>query len=197
MSTLHAILRALTCKVRVLTRDQVAELGAGDALLRHAVEHDLLRTLRAFARPCPPLQGPLATWRPGEPPLNCGPVAYRIQERWQEPCRSLPCYVATPRAARLFGRPAAGLKNPLQCSHDIVVGDVLLWHLRHAPELAEAWTGEDAMDVPRGQKRPDAFFVVDGLVVKVLEVGGCCYSKERVAALHRFLAERGVPHEIW
>jgi hypothetical protein len=153
--------------------------------------------VRAYARPCPPLTAPLATWEPGDPPLDCGHIAYVIRERWKTPCYPVTCYVATPRAGRLFGSSRVGLKNTLQISHDLAVSEVYLWHLANSPELADAWTGEDLIKVPRGEKVPDAFFIADGKPFRVLEVGGSNYGKDRVEALHRLLAGRRLPHEFW
>ena len=75
------------------------------------------------ARPVPPLEAPLVSWRPGDPAPEFGQVAYRCQQRWRHrPTRPCTAWIATERGAQFFGGVGRGdLKNALQATHDLGV----------------------------------------------------------------------------
>jgi hypothetical protein len=199
---------ALTRKIRLLTFEQIvrawwpdSEAGRTNAKrrLRELYERGFLARIRVLSRPLLPLEAPVLRWKPGEAEPDFGAVSWRLQSRWQEPARTVTAYLATKRAAHVFGGVTEGrLKNPAHATHDIHVGAVYLHLLRTAPALAAGWVGEDIVAPTReGQKLPDSI-VHDaaGTPKFVIEFGGA-YAADRVAAFHADCAARILPYEIW
>lgn len=81
------IIEALTQKVRLFAQRQIAEHWFGGEMvnarrrLKRLAAIGLVTRLSVQARPLPPLERPLACWRPGEPEPDFGAIAYRCQER--------------------------------------------------------------------------------------------------------------------
>ena len=100
-----------------------------------------------LARTLPVPESPLASWRPGDSAPDVGAVAYRCQDRWRRrPPRPCTVWVATERAARLFGGVRRGeLRQPAQATHDLGVAAVWLRLREVSPEWAAAWRGEDLL----------------------------------------------------
>ena len=56
-----------------------------------------------------------------------GEYSWTLQKRWAEPAREVTLYLATRRAASIFGGRADGkIKNPSQVTHDIHLGALYL-----------------------------------------------------------------------
>jgi hypothetical protein len=200
------VLRALALKVRLFALRQIAghwwhaDLANARRRMRRLLDAGLVRRLTVQARPLPSLAGPVASWRPGDPRPDAGRVSYRLQSRWRGvPLRATTAYVATSRAAQLYGGRGDGtLARPSQASHDLGVAAVWLWLAERQPAWAALWRGEDCMaETRRGEKLPDAFLVDSaGRTVMVIEFGGG-YDAARVAAFHDDCAARGLPYQIW
>lgn len=202
----RTILKALTCKVRLLTQRQLADFFWKGSLpnarrrMKWLRANGLVERVVLIARLITALSGPLATWEPGQPPPNFGAIAHQAQVRWRRtPARSCVTWVATEKAAHLFGGVRRGeLKNPLQASHDIGVAAVWLRMKQVDPRWARSWQSEDMLaHTRRGQKIPDAFIVDDERrVVWVVEFIGE-YDRQRVQAFHEDCESRGIPYQMW
>lgn len=199
------ILRALTISVRLFSQGQIAEFWfEGDKAnarrrLRQLVDGDLAARITVRAKPLPPMETPVITWRPGDPVPNVGQAANTLCHRWTGRCpRTVTAYVATEKAGQMFGVHTNGeLKKPAQAGHDIGVAQIWLQLAASLPAWANAWRGEDVMShTRRGEKLPDGFIVRDNKVVCVMEYGGS-YGKSRVREFHDDCSQRSLPYQIW
>lgn len=167
--------------------------------LSELVQAGLLVRERAFARPLLPLAEPVFRWKPGNDAPAFGELSWTMQKRWTEPAREIAVYLATRRAASIFGGKADGrIKNLSQVTHDIHLGALYLKFRREAPSLAAGWVGEEIFAPSREhQKLPDAIlYDGQGQPRMVIEFGGA-YPTERVKAFHEDCAARGLPYELW
>ena len=154
---------------------------------------------RVLARPLLPLLEPAFRWKPGKDAPLFGELSWTLQKRWTEPAREVTVYLATRRAAAIFGGRADGkIKNPSQVTHDIHLRALYLKLVREAPTLAAGWIGEDILAPTREhQKLPDAILHDgEGRPRLVIEFGGS-YPTERVRDFHEDCAARGLPYELW
>jgi hypothetical protein len=158
----------------------------------------LLGRQRITARPLPAIEAPALGWRRGDELPDFGALAWRLQARWSEPPRPTTVYLATARAANLYGgRNRGRLKRPHQASHDLGVAAVYLRLLQSDPQAAERWVGEDVLDTkPFGGKVPDAALVEESVIRQVIEFGGA-YDKARLSDFHHACARLGLPYEVW
>lgn len=202
------IVSALATKIRMLSFEQIRSgwWPDSDAADRNArrrlaelVEAGLLIRERVAAKPLLEITEPVLRWKPGEAAPEYSSLAWQLQKRWTEPEREVTTYLASRRAASIFGGWANGrIKNPGQATHDFHVGAVYLNLLRTAPTLAAGWIGEDILSPTRqGQKLPDAIlYDREGRPRLVVEFGGA-YPAERVQKFHEDCATRSLPYELW
>ena len=204
------LLAALCTRVRLFSLPQIAETWWAEAAdpapaarrrLAKLAAVDLVNVVRVAAAPLPPLDGPVVTWAPGEPTPDCGAAAHRLRTRWRDAGpRATDVYTAGKSAAGVYGGAAAGkLKTGYQATHDLGVSEMYLRLVRESPADAARWVGEDRLAPHyRGGKLPDAALTdrPDARPKLVLEFGGA-YDKRRVAAFHRFCADRRLPYEVW
>ena len=203
---LHDLLTASVQKVRGFSQRQAAErwwigdLANARRALRKLEDVDLLFSAEVLVRPILQLDGPIFKWKPGDKSPNCGQMAHLCQSRIRRiPVRMTRYFVATERAARLFGGRCRGkLTHPAQATHDLGVTAVWLHLSRICPEMATGWLGEDMLSHTRqGQKCPDAFIVDShGTVSSVVEFCGD-YDRERIQSFHEDCVERGLPYQMW
>src|SRR4051812_33505502 len=202
------IVSALASKIRMLAFDEIlrsfwppsksAQTNARRRL-SDLVDAGLLARERAFARPMLPLTDPVFRWKPGEEAPAFGELSWKLQSRWTEPPRDVTVYLATRRAAGIFGGMAYGrIKNHSQATHDIHLGALYLKLAKETPTLAAGWIGEGVLAASReGQKLPDAILHDrEGRPRLVMEFGGA-YPADRVEAFHADCAERRLPYELW
>lgn len=202
------IVSVLASKIRLLSFDEIlrrwwppsksAETNARRRLSA-LVDDRLLARETASARPMLPLSGPVFRWKPGEEAPAFGELSWKLQSRWTEPPRDVTVYLATRRAAGIFGGKANGaIKNHSQATHDIHLGALYLKLCREAPTLAAGWIGEGVLAASReGQKLPDAILHDrEGRPRLVIEFGGA-YPADRLQAFHEDCALRGLPYELW
>jgi hypothetical protein len=202
------IVSALAAKIRMLAFETIlrgwwpsSESAKTNARRRLSdlIEAGLLIRERAFAKPLLPLGEPVFRWKPGDDAPAFGELSWTLQKRWSEPAREVTVYLATRRAASIFGGRADGrIKNPSQVTHDIHLGALYLKLLRDAPSLAAGWIGEDILAPTREhQKLPDAILHdAEGKPRLAVEFGGS-YPRERVQGFHEDCAARSLPYELW
>lgn len=200
------LLGALCRAVRLFAWEQVRTwwpTPAGERLawrrLAALARVRLLRKFRVHARPVPWPVSPAAVWHPGLRVPDLYAVGRVLAARWNRPPVTTTVYVATRRAAHLLGGVARGrVGTPYQASHDLGVAAVYLHYLRHRPEDAARWVGEDnAGRAARGSKRPDAV-VLDLARGRRLAVEfGAGYPPARLLAFHRHCERHRLPYEVW
>lgn len=201
------IVEALTTKVRLLTRDQVAR-GWWQPSKRRA-EHTaerlrvltaagLLDSYRVNVHPVLRVETPVFRWAPGDSDPEAEAVAKRLRGRWTEAARPTTVYAASRLAANLFGSFAGRLPDLTHRDHDLLLGEVYLLYLRAEPEAAARWAGEDTRPKAGFRiKDPDAFLLNDGGDIdRVVESGGR-YGATQVEAFHEHCAEHDLPYELW
>lgn len=202
----EALLKALVIMVRLFSLRQIAsqwwngELANTRRRLHQLVDVGLLLSAQVLARPILHLGGPVVDWKPGDTTPDCGQIAYAFQSRIRRiPVRTTGVFLASERAARLFGGRCRGeLAHPAQATHDLGVAAVWLHLAVHSPHRARAWVGEDLLAHTRsGQKCPDAFIVDDNRAVQsVIEFGGD-YDRDRIQSFHDDCAVRELPYQLW
>ena len=202
------LVTALSAKIKMLSFEDILQRWWPPSLsaptnarrrLSELVEERLLVRDRVFARPKLPLQDPVFRWKPGEACPAFGELSWKVQSRWTEEPREITVYLATRRAAGIFGGKADGrIKNPSQTTHDIHLGALYLKLCREAPTIAAGWIGEGVLAPSReGQKLPDAILHDrEGRPRLVIEFGGA-YPAERLQAFHEDCAQRQLPYELW
>jgi hypothetical protein len=159
----------------------------------------LLRRFRVHARPVPWPDKPAAVWRPGTRAPDMAAVGRALAARWTRPPVTTTVYVATRRAANLLGGSARGrVGTPYQASHDLGVSAVYLHYLRHRPDDAACWVGEDnARAAGRGNKKPDAVVLDPGSGRRLAVEFGAGYPAARLRAFHRHCERHRLPYEVW
>ncbi|MCB0324634.1 MAG: hypothetical protein KDD69_13725, partial [Bdellovibrionales bacterium] len=204
-----AIVGTLHRKVRVLSLDQIARHWWPDAKnpqqaarprLDKLVDGGWIVCVRPQARGLPPLDVPVATWKPDTPCPDFNAVSSHLRNRWTAPTKGVQAYVLGNTAARYFGASKRGkLKYDFQASHDLGVAEVYLNLLETRPEVARRWIGEDDLaPFRKHEKIPDAV-IADGPQSRpelVLEFGGS-YSARRVQEFHEDCASQLLPYELW
>ena len=200
------IVRCLALYVRLLSQRQASVhwFDGDDSNARRRLSHlqrlELVRKVGVRARTLPPIREPLIKWRPGEATPNCAKAAYVCRSRWRlRHVRSCTAYIATEKAAQLFGGRRRGeIAKDLQVTHDLGVTQVWLLLDETLPNWADAWRGEDVMAATRyRQKLPDGFIVdANATPICVMEFGGS-YDEQRVSEFHQDCAGRGLPYQLW
>jgi hypothetical protein len=202
------IITALSSKIRMLSFEDIvrrwwppSKSAPTNARRRlsELIDDRLLARDRAFARPRLPLTEPVFRWKPGEEAPAFGELSWKLQSRWTEEPREVTVYLATRRAAAIFGGKADGrIKNPSQTTHDIHLGALYLKLCQEAPTIAAGWIGEGVLASTRErQKLPDAILHDrEGRPRLVIEFGGA-YPADRLQAFHEDCARRGLPYELW
>lgn len=200
------LVRDAARKVRCLSPDLI-RLGyfAGAAgpratgrTLGLLLDAGLLSRHVVLAPPLPPLDGPVAVWRPGTTLPDPRAVSRALRARWVDDPQPTVVYAATPKACRLYGAPPCGFKEPTKAAHDLGLARVYVTTLRHRPDLARRWAGEKLYaSLLKGEKLPDAM-ILDGRGVPLLvvEFGGA-YSASQVKSFAESAKARNLPFELW
>lgn len=202
----HTLIHVLVRKVRLFSLRQIAahwwqgELANTRRRLRALTEAGLVHRMTVTARSLPRFEGPILTWQPGDSIPDFAAAAWKCKSRWlRRPARPVTVFIATERAAQLFGgRNRGQLKNETQATHDLGVAAVWMRFDEQAPEWSKAWQNEDLLaHTRRGEKLPDAFIVDEhGDVVWVIEFGGA-YDTTRVREFHEDCHDRGLSYQLW
>jgi len=179
-------------------------MGAVRAKFSALVDAEYLTARRYLIRPERLSDRPLISWQPGEPVPEFGPVSYLLRKRCRERVVPTLAYLATKKAAKLFGGFSGGskgdgvLRHPLQASHDSAVSACYLGLLKSNPATARRWVSEEKFELRnRGSKLFDAVIVDDsGAPERVLEVGGE-YGVRRLRTIHKECVRRGLRYELW
>jgi len=210
-STARGILVALTHYIRLLTLAQAHRtwwsqrtLQAARAKLKMLVADEFLVERRFLVHPELPLLEPVLRWKPGQPTPECGPVSYQLRNRWTDSVVPTVCYLATRKAAKLYGGFSGGsrrdglLRHPFQATHDVHVSALYLRLLKSEPEAAKRWIPEEKLELQNhGGKLFDAVIVnASGVPERVVEFGGG-YRVTRVKILHGECARKALPYELW
>ncbi len=136
------LLQALAQQVRLFSQRQIADHFWDGALpnarrrMKRLAERGLVSKITVQARTAPPLESPLASWRPGDSVPEFGQIAYRCQARWRlRPVRPCTTWVVTEQGAQHFGGVRRGpLQHPTQATHDLGVAAVWLRLRQIAPQ---------------------------------------------------------------
>lgn len=205
------ILVALTHAIRLLTLPQAHRAWwahttpqAARAKLRMLVAAELLVERRFLIHPELPLLEPVLRWKPGQPTPEFGAVSYRLRKRWTQSVAPTVCYLATKKAARLYGGFSGGsrrdglLRHPFQATHDVHVSALYLRLLKSEPETAKRWIPEEKLELQNhGGKLFDAVIAnASGEPERVTEFGGS-YRVRRVRIIHGECVQRALPYELW
>ena len=197
------VLRLLTNKVRVGTRDQLAgaDVNCSPAALDELVGERLLNEASLSLVVPPARRWPYASWHPMQASPPFGAISWRGRQRIRaQAAKPTRIYWATHRAARTVGGIGGKLRQPWQLQHDLGVTSVYLLLCRTEPVLAEHWVGEDVYRREFGQRRKekiaDAFLLNPaGQVYRVIEFVGD-YSTGRLRDFHRYWSHRRIPYEL-
>jgi hypothetical protein len=207
------ILDALTKRVRVLSIPQIARTWWKDAADSERVASNRLRTLQAEklvhierlpAHPELLLEGPAATWWPGDAAPDFSALSYRLQSRWKRHPVLTACVSASKLAANRFGGYGGRPPRAVERTHDVHMAQVYLLYRTRNPELVRHWVFEEQVKAERrrekrapiwGEKLPDAFIRSEA-GIRVVEFGGA-YNKDKLTAFHGYCKDHLFSYEIW
>ncbi|MBK8913001.1 MAG: hypothetical protein IPM64_00110 [Phycisphaerales bacterium] len=201
------ILEILTRRVRVLSLSQVAATwwpqtpngqDLAKARLKELERLGLIRQLYLLARPEPPLNSPIVTWKPGAIEPSFGAVAYQLRSRWTRPARRVLSAIATERAGIRFAGTGGRTPRASEATHDLCLATVYLRLRTTDSRRARRWVSEAALyeqGEGRDDRLPDAVIVTRSGKTAI-EFGGA-YPPAKVAAFHAFCAQRGWGYELW
>ena len=194
----RAILEALTTKVLVLSESQIkrgffsstqAKLARG--CLDSLAVAGLIEKHIVEAHPMLPLKRKVFSWKPGEAhpttPELVG-IEEKLRRRWQQPPEPAEVFLATRRAANLFGSDARRPPTSEQATHDLHLSEIYIRYRKTKPKLAQTWCGEFALPKlgkeVRFMKDPDAFILDDaGKAKYVIEFAGK-YDRKHLFEIH-------------
>ena len=184
----------LSRRVRALSLEQIARtwcvdgkdpLGRARRLVEALERNGTVKPVSLLARPEIIPTEPLATWQPGLPRPDLGPVAWQLERRR----RDQPAAVTQ----AVIGS-ASRLPRPTDTTHDLHLAAVFLLMCKELPTRARSWVFETDL-IRAGEKLPDAI-VTDGKAKTVIECGGE-YDRKRLEEDHEFFASKGYGYEIW
>ena len=147
------IVEALTCRVRLLSIDQIARIWWSRAGSLRVIRRRLRRLAaaglihRTIANVHPPLDvsRPLAQWKPGVDEPDSRQVASQAKNRWQSASTPRELFFATKLAANLYGSTAGALPELNHRDHDLLLGQVYAVYRTTRPEEAQWWVGHDTL----------------------------------------------------
>ena len=200
------LIETLTCRVRLLTWGQAAELGWPNSVCRRTALRRLEQLAKSGwlelhvinAHPLLPVGKPVFTWQPDGPEPDVELVARELRARWSQPARATQVCVASSRAACLLGSTARGLPPQEHRDHDLRLAAVYVHYRTSRPRLAAAWMGEHTLAKAGYRiKDPDAFLQDStGRIVRAIESGGR-YSAKQVESFHEHCREHNLSYELW
>lgn len=203
------ILHALTHCVRLFSLQQVSVSWWKFATKNSTALRDRIRILAecgwvrrgtVFARPLPPIERPLFTWRPREPAPKFDAIAWIAQSRWTAAAKSISVIVASDKSSRhFFGRRARGIRQGFQTTHDLGVAEVYLRFREQFPSQISEWRGERMIaHLRRRKKIPDAVIADEALWPPklVVEFAGE-YSARRLRQFHHICVKEQLPYQLW
>lgn len=207
------IMRVLSIKLRLLALPQIAAIWWTQTASGLVATRRRLAALRdaglivmryVHARPVPEITEPVFSWKPGQPPPDYGPLAWRLERRWTAAPRRTAVFLATRRGANQFGGRSCGIvKQHFQASHDLGVAQMYMALRRLRPEAAARWIGEDLFSYLRQSRKsrekiPDAAIVDNKTkrIEQILEFGGA-YDAARLRRFHCDCSRREIPYELW
>lgn len=148
----------------------------------------------------PVATGPLFSW-PQCQDLPADELSYELSKRRRKPPHRFRAYIATEKAADMFGGHGGALKRPLQSNHDLLVGCIWAHLYLFDRESTRNWVGEDALRWHRRAKRPDAVIYEEeeGQMRPrlIVESGGVGYSPDRIREHFQWAVERNIPWTLW
>lgn len=200
------LIETLCCRVRVLSLENIYRgWWSTDHKVAH-VEADVDRLVRAglvqsvvwTAKVVLVNDAPLFAWKPPLPPPDFEELANLVRHRWPKTTRRVQAFVATSKAARLFGSSANNIPPAHHRSHDLILAAVFVHYRTKRPDEARHWLGEDALPMAeKGVKNPDAFLLdANGKVRRVIESAGH-YSQDQIETFHRYCVQTELPYELW
>jgi hypothetical protein len=136
---------------------------------------------------------------PGLPPVDPMLLSRECKRRWELPVKRAAVVTASDRARRIFGGPSRRSAHSLHhLNHALAVSQTYLAFLKHRPELATHWVGEDEFEAPAFcEAQPDALILdAAGDPQLALEFGSD-YGTDRYRRLQETLQEKSLPYEIF
>lgn len=199
------ILAPLTCKVRVLTLEQIARTyfssnKPNDKAARNLITEleiaGFLKNYSAMVHPEIKLKAPLCRYSPGDPTPDFGPIASMTRGRWKQAPVSTEIVYATQYAKEVFGGYLGGKKpRPSETRHDIHVAQIFLQLAKQDPTFSNAWISEEQLLEEREAKQgrvPDVVLRLENPVI--IEFGGA-YPRAKLEAFHD--EQKTQTYEIW
>lgn len=202
----YDIVQTLAIRLRLIAISQVVRLWwptqstqrNARHRLRQLVEAGLLLRYIINAHPLLESQRPLAAWNPGQQLPNCRAVSGQSRSRWKHGAVPTEVYVASKKAAHLFGGDSYGLPALEHRDHDLLLADAYLAYRGQRPAEAANWIGEDFLPKAGFRiKDPDAFLIDrTGRPTRVIESAGR-YSTKQIASFHEHCQDLSLPYELW
>ena len=164
----------------------------------------LIERYPAIIHPPLSVDRPVVSWKLDHLiPVDLESISHKLRSRWTTKSLRTSVYIASPKAAVMFGRDYHPLPRASELNHDLHLSEIFLWYRKNRPQLAQNWVGEDAIKqvLPKpsnGQAIPDALILDSHFnPVQGVEAGGQ-YSPRRIAKLFAHIKQqRYQTFEIW
>lgn len=203
------LIETITRRVRLLSFPQIAAIWWPTIVSREGcqrrlsnlVQNDWLEHQTILAHPSQPVDMPVLNWSPEmdfAAQKDIANVGHHVRTRWSRPAVPAQVYVASNKAASLFGSTACGFPSREHWNHDLHLAAVYVQYRQRFPDRARQWIGEHAL--PKAGYRikdPDAFLVDEnGRVVQVIESAGK-YSHKQLEQFVKHCYRQRVAFELW
>ena len=203
------LIETITRRVRLLTYPQIAAIWwpttvarqSGQRRVSELVREGWLEHRTILAHPPQTVDLPVLCWSPEMKfamQKDITNVGHHVRSRWSRPAVPAQVYVASNKAANLFGSTAYGFPSREHWNHDLHLAAVYVHYRRRFPDRARQWIGEHAL--PKAGYRikdPDAFLVDENRrVVRVIESAGK-YCQKQLEQFVKHCYRRKVAFELW
>ncbi|MBI1315077.1 hypothetical protein GC176_27615 [bacterium] len=201
-----AIVETLTSRVRVLSLAQITTLwwsadGSGRVVrrrLRRLIDGGLLVSTTINSIPFPQVERPLIDWHPGDRDPDCEQVAACARSRFDCATRPTEVYLASRRAANLFGSTSGRLPRFDHINQNLLLSEVYVLYSRCRPQDAALWVGGESLARCSDRiQTPDACLVSsEGQTTRLIESAGV-REPQQLERFHEHCLERNLPYELW
>jgi len=200
----YEIIETLTCKVRVLTRQQLIHGWQNVTPEQFEKTVESLRSsglilVNGYTFPKIPFAGiPVHCWTPGDPHPEVEAIAQTVGQRWKLAPVTQDVFAATKQANRLFGANGVGFPTVHQLNHQLLLSEVYVNYRAMIPAIANSWIGrEEVSIIDLLGKKPNAFLMDEtGRLIRAVQSAGR-FNCKQIESFHACCKASQLAYELW